>query len=110
MASNQSQCVGERRDQKENAGGTAAYAHPYLRCSARPPRWSWHINRNLATMEFDDRGVFAPEAVDTDRAWLAVHIRSVLYFVRCLYILATTRTAAFRGGCTNCRGASRMKK
>jgi len=32
-------------------------------------------------VEFDGCGVSAPEAVDTDRERLAVHFRSVLYFV-----------------------------
>ncbi|MBK6646210.1 MAG: LOG family protein [Anaerolineales bacterium] len=43
-----------------------------------PTRRRGHVDRSVADVEFDDRGVFAPEAVGTDRTRLAVHLRSVL--------------------------------
>ena len=50
-----------------------------------------HVDRDYIDVESHDRESFAPEASNTGRAWLAVHIRPVLQGILYLYAHTSAR-------------------
>ena len=77
---------------------------------ARAPRRPRHTDRNFLDLEFDDRGVPAPEAADTDRRGLAVRLRSVLPGAGRLYPCPSTRDIKFCEGCADCHGNAEISR